>query len=191
MRKFLNLILIKTSNKLLKLLIKNSYDGVLFTIYEKMIANYERIIYERYRNQYEISESFGLNGSGIKFYGEGRIICGNNSYIGSLSTIQSAKNHMVKIGNNVQISHNVRIYTSTNVSDQDFSKPDKDKFIKDVIIEDFVWIGANVFINPGITIGLNSIVGANSVVTKNVQPYSIVGGVPAKIIKYKSINLNK
>ena len=55
-----------------------------------------------------------------------------------------------------------------------------------VIIEDFVWIGANVFINPGVTIGKNSIVGANSVVVRDLPPNGIYGGVPAKLIKLKS-----
>jgi maltose O-acetyltransferase len=48
-----------------------------------------------------------------------------------------------------------------------------------------VWIGANVFIGPGINIGDNSIIGANSVVVKDVLPNSIVGGVPAKLIRMK------
>ncbi|MDI6644110.1 MAG: acyltransferase [Methanobacteriaceae archaeon] len=46
-----------------------------------------------------------------------------------------------------------------------------------------VWIGARVIIMPGVTIGDGSIIGANSVVTKDIDPYTIVGGVPAKFIK--------
>lgn len=52
-----------------------------------------------------------------------------------------------------------------------------------IIIEDNVWIGANCTITKGVRIGTGSIVAANSVVTKNILPYSIVGGVPAKVIK--------
>jgi maltose O-acetyltransferase len=48
-----------------------------------------------------------------------------------------------------------------------------------------VWIGSNVFIKEGITIGNNVIIGANSVVTKNVPDNEIVGGIPAKHIKFK------
>ncbi len=51
------------------------------------------------------------------------------------------------------------------------------------IIEDDVWIGRNAIIMPGVRIGKGSIVGAGAVVTKNVEPYSIVGGVPAKLIR--------
>lgn len=56
---------------------------------------------------------------------------------------------------------------------------------KDVIIEEDVWCGANVVILKGVTIGRSSIIAAGSVVTKSVPPYSIVAGVPAKVIRRK------
>lgn len=52
-----------------------------------------------------------------------------------------------------------------------------------VKIEDSVWIGDGVVILPGVTIGRNSVLGANCVVTKDVPPYSVVAGIPARIIK--------
>ena len=57
--------------------------------------------------------------------------------------------------------------------------------IKEVIIGDYCWIGRSVIILPGVKIGKASIVAAGSVVTKNVEPYSVVGGNPAKVIKYR------
>ena len=51
------------------------------------------------------------------------------------------------------------------------------------IIEDDVWIGRNVIILHGLIVGKGSIIAAGSVVTKNIPPYSIVGGIPAKFIK--------
>lgn len=53
------------------------------------------------------------------------------------------------------------------------------------IVENDVWIGSDVKINAGIRIGTGSVIGANSLVNKDVPPYAIVGGVPAKIIKYR------
>lgn len=145
--------------------------------------------YEVYRKKYKINKDFRFNGKDIIFYGEGEISVGKESYIGSYSTIQSVTNQKVLIGENCSISHNVRIYTTSKLPDFDFSDkknvPDKRG---DVIIGNFVWIGANVFINPGVTIGDNSIIGANSVVTKNIEPFAIYGGVPAKLIRYKQIH---
>lgn len=54
-----------------------------------------------------------------------------------------------------------------------------------VIIEDDVWVGANVTILKGVTIGRGSIVAAGAVVTKSCEPYSIIGGVPAKLLKMR------
>ena len=54
-----------------------------------------------------------------------------------------------------------------------------------VVIEDGVWIGANVTILKGVTIGRGSVVAAGAVVTKSCAPYSIIGGVPAKLIKMR------
>jgi len=52
-----------------------------------------------------------------------------------------------------------------------------------VIIEDDVWIGEGAAILPGVVIGRGAIIGTNAVVTKDVDPYTVVGGVPARIIK--------
>lgn len=54
---------------------------------------------------------------------------------------------------------------------------------KPVIIEDDVWIGANVVVLPGVKIGCQSVIGAGAVVTKNVEPRSVVVGVPGRVIK--------
>ncbi|MBV4357845.1 hypothetical protein KTO63_11845 [Parasegetibacter sp. MAH-26] len=53
-----------------------------------------------------------------------------------------------------------------------------------ITIEDGAWIGSRVTILPGVTIGEKSIIAAGAVVTKDVEPYTLVGGVPAKIIKH-------
>jgi maltose O-acetyltransferase len=155
-------------------------------IFESIQRNQENK-YLGYKNKYNLSNDFRFNGDDIMFYGEGEITALANSYIGSYSTIQSVKDKIVKIGHNTRISHNVRIYTESAVSDQDFSSENLLKKSGNVIIGNYVWIGANVFINPGVEIGDNSIVGSNSVVNKNIPQNSIFGGVPAKLIKMKTI----
>lgn len=68
----------------------------------------------------------------------------------------------------------------------DITEENKPKgFDKDVVVENDVWIGSNVTLLSGVTVGRGSIVAAGAVVNKDVPPYSIVGGVPAKVIKYK------
>lgn len=57
---------------------------------------------------------------------------------------------------------------------------------KTVIIEDDVWLGCRVLILPGVRIGTGAVIGAGAVVTKDVPPYAIVGGVPAKVIRYRT-----
>ncbi|HYH16697.1 MAG TPA: acyltransferase [Flavisolibacter sp.] len=157
-------------------------------LYRKL-KNWEKLdTYEQFRKKYQLHTSFRFNGDGIRFYGNGDLIAGEKSYIGSLSTIQISKDYFVKIGRNCRISHNVRIYTCSTIPDQDFSNLNSLKRMGNVVIEDNVWIGANVFINPGITIGENSVVGANSVVTKDIPPFSIYGGVPAKLIRKKQLD---
>lgn len=110
----------------------------------------------------------------------------------------------VKIGNFVYINHNTDIYgqgevdigdyvligpncniLSINHSYSDWTLPIGVQGItsKKVIIEEDVWICANVTVLPGVKIGKGSIIAANSVVSKNVPSYSIMGGVPAKLIK--------
>lgn len=71
-----------------------------------------------------------------------------------------------------------------DVKDEDKDRLDTDGICdKDVIIEEDVWCGANVTILKGVTIGRGCIIAAGAVVTKSIPPYSIAGGMPAKVIK--------
>lgn len=91
----------------------------------------------------------------------------------------------LEIGNNVMMGPDVIIYTGNHefsdvsqpIINQGMQKPQK------VVIEDDVWIGARVIILPGVTIGAHSVIAAGAVVTKSIGPYSIAGGVLAKVIK--------
>jgi maltose O-acetyltransferase len=144
--------------------------------------------YNFFRKKYNIQSDFEFAGTDIRLYGEGEIVVGNKSYIGTNSSIELAKGQKVTIGDRCQISHNVRMYTSTADPDQDFTIPkSKPSKVGNIIIGNGVWIGANVFINPGVVIGDNSVIGANSIVTKDVPANAIVGGVPAKLIRFKRI----
>ena len=162
---------------------------MLHKLISKIIFYIHNVRYKAYRSKYNIHKSFRFNGKDIYFYGDGEIIIDKDSYIGSLSTIGTSKGNKVSIGKGCSISHNVRIYTSSKSPDWDFSiKENMPIKYGDVVIDDYAWIGANVFINPGVKIGKNSVIGANSVVTKDIIENGIYGGVPAKLIRKKNLN---
>lgn len=127
-------------------------------------------------------------GKGVEIMGGVRIMGPQNVEIGNDVLInldtKIAGQRGVKIGNHVSIGFNVNLVTQ-NHAYQDPSIPIKNQgyFGGPITIEDDVWLGANVVILPGVTVKKGSIVGANSVVSKDVEPYTIVGGIPAKLIK--------
>lgn len=142
-----------------------------------------------YRQKYDIHKtfSFGYN-PGIFFYGVGKIVCGENSYIGRYSSILAFPNCKVVIGKQCSLSHYLKVYTMSWDPNQDMSIKREDLKTKtgDVLIGDYSWVGINVYIGPGVTIGENSVIGANSVVTRNIPPHCIAVGNPAKVSKFKS-----
>ena len=143
--------------------------------------------YKSYRKKYNINDAFIFNGPDIRFYGPGDIVIRPESHIGSYSTIQASNGSVVTIGKNCRISHNVRIYTKSEIADQDFSKDDLSKKKGDVTIGDHVWIGVNTYVGPNVIIGENSVVSANSVVTRNIPKNCIASGNPAKVIQNKNM----
>ena len=113
----------------------------------------------------------------------GKLEIGDYSNIGDYSLIDVSGD--IIIGNKVAIGPRCTIYTHDhNYSDKNAIAPWKGKpIIKPVIIMEGTWVGANVTILPGVIIGKNAIVAAGSVVTKDVREYTMVAGVPARVIK--------
>lgn len=111
---------------------------------------------------------------------------GENSTIGALGNIRASGGHII-IGKNCLIAQNVSMVAaghSTKKSDLIVNQPwSKDK--TGIILHDDVWVGANSVILPGVRIMKGAIIGAGSVVTKDVDEYSIVAGVPARHLKYR------
>ena len=82
------------------------------------------------------------------------------------------------IGNNVSVSPEVHFITATHdAQNKNFAYT-----INSVVVEDFVWVGTRATILPGVTLGKGCVIATGAVVSKNVDPYTIVGGVPAKKI---------
>lgn len=119
----------------------------------------------------------------IRSLAEG-VVIGNN--VGISQNCFIAARGMIRIGNNVIIGPGVSIFSENHI----FNKIDipivfQGETRSDVTINDDVWIGTKATILAGVTIGAHSIIAAGSVVTKDVPEYSIVGGVPARIIKMR------
>ncbi|GAB3656154.1 hypothetical protein GCM10028791_27780 [Echinicola sediminis] len=120
--------------------------------------------------------------------GEGLKV-GDNSSIGHLSYIGCSG--YIEIGNNVMMSPRVSIYSENhNFEHTDLPMKDQGVTRSFVRIEDDCWIASNSIILAGVTIGKGAVIAAGSVVTKDVAPYSIVGGNPAKLIKFRDGSKN-
>ncbi|MEW9702927.1 CatB-related O-acetyltransferase [Paenibacillus sp. SI8] len=99
----------------------------------------------------------------------------------------------VIIGRYCSISHNVHLgasqhpmdYLSTGILNMDFDIKGMVSQTDYTVIGSDVWIGLNVVVMNGVKIGHGAVIGAGAIVTKDIPPYAVVGGVPAKIIKYR------
>lgn len=119
---------------------------------------------------------------------------GNNTY-GTINVLSNGNNAKVLIGNYCSISDNVVfLINNDHPTDLISTYPFKKMLLKgdneaiskgDIIIGDDVWIGFSSIILSGVSVGQGAIIAAGSVVTKDIPPYAIVGGVPARIIKYR------
>lgn len=114
----------------------------------------------------------------VEFYldsSNANINIGDFTYVNKRTEIKCQD--MIKIGESCSISWDVVIM------DTDYHSINGRAFIDPVIIEDNVWVGCRAIILKGVHIGEGAIIAAGSVVTKNVPPYCIVAGNPAKVIK--------
>ena len=108
---------------------------------------------------------------------------GNSTIIGHKALLDARMG--LTIGSNVNLSNEVMIWTLHH----DYNSPDFAQIGAPVIIEDYAWICSRAIILPGVTIGKGAVVAAGAVVRKNVEPYTVVGGVPAKPIAKRNENL--
>ena len=118
---------------------------------------------------------------GARFYDPRNIEIGNDSIIGE-GVVLDGRDNLI-IGSHVDIASEVMIYNA----EHDVQNKDFNAVKKPVIIEDYVFIGPRSIILPGIKIGKSAVVGAGAVVTKDVEKYLIVGGVPAMKIGERNI----
>lgn len=120
--------------------------------------------------------------------GVGDVIIGDRTRIGLGNTLIGP----IKIGNDIMLAQNI-VMSGLNHGYEDITKSIHNQPVTtaQITIEDEVWIAANSVVVAGVTIGKHAVVAAGSVVTKDVPPYSIVAGNPAKVIKEYNFETNK
>ena len=116
------------------------------------------------------------------------VTIGDNCLINHNCLIQAGKSPAgyIKIGNSVHTGVNVMMMAFNHgFYTRDIPTKEQDYFEAPIIINDDVWIGAGSIILSGVTIGKGAIIAAGAVVNKDAPDYAIVGGVPAKVLKYR------
>lgn len=131
-------------------------------------------------NKFNLGEASTIEDFSAVNNGVGDVIIGDRSRVGLSNTIIGP----VKIGDDVRLAQNV-VLSGLNHNYAEIDSPIHEQGVstKPIVIEDESWIGANVVIVPGVTIGKHSIVAAGSVVTKDIPQYAVAAGNPARVLK--------
>ena len=162
----------------------------------KKVKNFiHKCLVKQIRKQYPNITGTSVISSSVKVYNKHNLIMEENTLIGENSVIMNprapfimkkysftAREVMVIDGNHMSIVGMPMIRVTDSIKD---ALPEGAKYNAPVVVEEDVWIGARAILLSGVTIGRGSIVAAGAVVTKDVPPYCIVGGVPARIIRRK------
>lgn len=158
----------------------NGFFHFLKKLVERHSKNYEKTLFKKFGNNSNIGRNCTFTHKTISI--------GNFVQIGNNCTIQSAHGY-IDIGNHVMLGPGVNIHGGnheTAILGYYMDEIQKEFGVDpNIIIEDDVWIGANAIILKGVTIREGSVIGAGSVVTKDVGSYTIVAGNPAKKISVR------
>ena len=181
---------------------KNEYDKNLIFKFNKkaVISSFSKFYFGSSLINLANDKTRIVIGENCHIYGNltimnqgGEIQIGNNCSVGENSRIVSL--NKIKIGNRVMIAHNVNILDNnshpidSNERHKDFLNNYLENEIaleidnKEIIIEDDVWIGFNSIILKGVKIGRGAIIGAGSIVTKDVEPWTLNVGNPIRVVK--------
>jgi acetyltransferase-like isoleucine patch superfamily enzyme len=127
------------------------------------------------------------NRSRLLFFAMTGVAIGEGTVLNEGLTIYDEYETRVVFGKRVAVATNVTIIASSNPNNSELQNLDyvRDHLIQldRVTIGDDAWLGAGVTILPGVSIGEGAIVGAGAVVTKDVEPYTVVAGIPARVVR--------
>ncbi|MEO0469612.1 MAG: DapH/DapD/GlmU-related protein [Bacteroidota bacterium] len=137
------------------------------------------------RKHFGLPETVSLN----DVYLDGNVSIGAHTYVHTHSRVAYGPNTSVRIGQYCSIGRNVSIVARTHSLHNPTANEhlaENERVEKDITIGHYCWIGDNVLIHPGISISDYAVIGANSVVTKDIKAFEIVGGVPARHIRFNT-----
>ena len=141
-----------------------------------------------YRRKGRIDRSVVFSGAEIHITHPERLSVGEGTTFHERTFLHTSGG--LTLGHHVHIGPGLTVFTSNHdYSSTDFIPYGYEDINKPVIIEDCVWIGANVLIVPGVTIGEGAIIGMGAVVTKDVPCGAVVGGNPAQVIAYRDLDV--
>lgn len=163
------------------------FIGSLAVFIGKIFKRIKMVVYRQLFKRCGRNFNFDPNGT----YSFNTISVGDDVFIGHGASFIAAKS-FIEIGSKVMFGPNVTIRGGNHSSHiigkfmTDYCEQDKlPEDDQPVFISDDVWVGTGVIILKGVKIGRGAIIAAGAVVVKDVEPYSVVGGVPAKFIKYR------
>jgi len=154
----------------------------------RLLADIGRVPSHAFRNFFYRRAGMSLPRSSsihwrAEFYAPERIVVGEHAVIGDSVFLDGRSG--LTIGANVNLGSHVSIYTRQH----DIDSPDFAEIGAPVVVEDYAYIGSHAIVLPGVTVGRGGVVGAGSVVTKDVAPFTLVAGAPARFVRKRSENL--
>jgi acetyltransferase-like isoleucine patch superfamily enzyme len=153
------------------LYMKKGKKSVIYRSVRKDIVPFNTFV----MGSYSVIEDYAIINNAV-----GDIVIGNHTRIGVGNTIIGP----VTIGNKVNLAQNVVVSgLNHNFGDINQTIVEQGVNTKKIVIHDDVWIGANSVVLAGVTIGEHVVVGGGSVVTKDISPYSVAMGNPARVVK--------
>lgn len=154
-----------------------------YKAWAKRILTFQEVIERNYRRSRLINDGAIIDQTSeigvIKARGNKQnLIIGAHSFLGR---VELALLDQIKIGNNVCINDGVKLLSGSH----DINDPKWKLIKKPIFIDDFVWIATNAIILPGVSIGKGAVIGAGAVVRRDVEPFTIMVGNPAKPLSKK------
>ncbi len=126
-----------------------------------------------------VADEVKINGH-TWFYGRGKVIIGENTWIGPRCRFYTDASVTISIGNNCDIAPEVAFMTGSHELGKQSRRAGKG-YCKPIVVQGGCWIGTRVTILGGITIGAGSVIGAGALVTKDIPANSLAVGVPAQV----------